>query len=459
MSTLPPLAESPREKLSSDVRLVGRDRELAIVNRMLASISERGGSAIIRGEPGIGKSAVLVVAEGRAAVRGIRVLRTTGSQAEANLPFAGLHQLLRPILGALDTLPDAHRQALLAAFGLVDSAAPDIFRIALAALDLIAEIAAQAPVLLIAEDAHWLDRSTLDVLAFVARRLQSDPIVLLVAVRDGYRSVLDDVDSLELRLERLDDVNAARLLDAHSPRLSAALRSRLLAEAAGNPLALVELPIAARALESSLTVPTRLRLTARLEQAFAMRASELPDRTRTLLLMAAINDSDAVGETLAAAAILDTAVTLDDFTPAVSAGLIGIDDTTVRFRHPLVASSIHHEAPVAQRLAAHSALAAVLEDQGDRQLWHRAASSVGPDEEIAGQLEEAANRAERRGALGAAATGLERAARLTTHGKQGPRLLRAATLALELGKRDNVERLIREAKLLELSPLDLARLA
>src|SRR5258708_30321126 len=371
--------------LTSDVGLVGRDRELAIVDSMLASISERGGSAIIRGEPGIGKSAVLVEAGRRAAVRGIRVLRTAGSEAEANLPLAGLHQLLRPILGGLDSMPDAHRQVLRAAFGLVDAAAPDIFRIALAALDLIAEIAAPAPLLLIAEDAHWLDRSTLDVLAFVARRLQSDPIVLLVATRDGYRSVLDDVESLELRLERLDDADAARLLDAHAPKLSAAIRSRLLAEAAGNPLALVELPIAARALESSLAVPTRLPLTARLEQAFAMRASELPNHTRTLLLMATINDSDAVGETLAAAAILDNTVTIDDFTPAVSAGLIGIDDTTARFRHPLVASSIHHEAPIAQRLAAHAALAAVLGDEGDRQLWHRAASSVGPDEEIAGQ--------------------------------------------------------------------------
>ena len=170
----------------------------------------------------------------------------------------------------------------------------------MAALDLLAEIAAQAPLLLIVEDAHWLDRSTLDVLAFVARRLQADPIVLLVATRDGYKSALDDCDSVELRLERLDDANAARVLDAHAPQLSTALRSRVLAEAAGNPLALVELPIAARDLESSLRSPTKLPLTARLEQAFAMRASELPGRSRTLLLLAAINDSDAVGETLAA---------------------------------------------------------------------------------------------------------------------------------------------------------------
>src|SRR5260221_2447063 len=216
--------------LTSDVGLVGRDREVAIVDSMLASISERGVSAIIRDEPGIGKSAVVVEAGRRAAVRGIRVLRTTGSQAEANLPFAGLHQLLRPILGGLDTLPDAHRQALLTAFGLMDAAAPDIFRIALAALDLIAEIAAQAPLLLIAEDTHWLDRSTVDVLAFVARRLDSDPIVLLVATRDGYESVLDEVTSVELRLQRLDDMSAARLLHARAPGLSAAVRSRLLTE-------------------------------------------------------------------------------------------------------------------------------------------------------------------------------------------------------------------------------------
>src|SRR5207237_8474514 len=134
--------------------------------------------------------------------------------------------------------------------------------------------------------------------AFVARRLDSDAIVLLVATRDGYESVLDDVASVELRLERLDDTTAARLLDGRAPDLSAALRSRLLTEAAGNPLPLAELPIAARDLKLSGTVPTRLPLTARLEQAFAMRASELPNRTGTLLLMAAINDSEAVGQTL-----------------------------------------------------------------------------------------------------------------------------------------------------------------
>ena len=388
VSSRPPLAEDPPGKLPPDLGLVGRDRELAIVDDMLERISERGSAAIIRGEPGIGKSALLIEASRRAASRGFRRLRMTGSQAEANLPFAGLHQLVRPVLGGLDALPDAHRQALFTAFGLVDAAAPDIFKIAMAALDLLAEIAAQAPLLLIVEDAHWLDRSTLDVLAFVTRRLQADPIVLLVATRDGYKSALDDCDSVELRLERLDDANAARVLDGHAPKLATALRSRLLAQAAGNPLALVELPIAARHLESSLTVPTRLPLTARLEQAFAMRASELPDRSRTLLLVAAINDADAAGETLAAAAIVDRAVTVDDFAPAVSAGLIEIDDTTLRFRHPLVASAVHQEAPVAQRLAAHAALAAVLGDQLDRQLWHRAASCLGPDEVIAAQLEE-----------------------------------------------------------------------
>jgi predicted ATPase len=166
--------------------LVGRDRELAILDDILDRISERGSAAIIRGEPGIGKSALLSAASRHAVSPGIRQLRMTGSQAEANLPFAGLHQLLRPILGGLDALPDAHRQALFTAFGLVDAAAPDIFKIAMAALDLLAEIAAQTPLLLIVEDAHWLDRSTLDVLAFVARRLQADPIVLLVATRDGY---------------------------------------------------------------------------------------------------------------------------------------------------------------------------------------------------------------------------------------------------------------------------------
>jgi hypothetical protein len=170
------------------------------------------------------------------------VLSTTGVQSEAHLPFAGLHQLLRPVRGRTAELPPVQRKALDAAFGLNDEVAPEHFRIAMAALDLLSDSASEAPMLLVVDDAQWLDRPTSDVLAFVARRIESDPIVLLVAVRDGYPSVFRDAGPPELRLAGLDDAAAEALLDVSAARLPLALRSRVLRVAAGNPLALLELP-------------------------------------------------------------------------------------------------------------------------------------------------------------------------------------------------------------------------
>jgi DNA-binding CsgD family transcriptional regulator len=454
------LKSQGRSRRLDNTVLVGREPELGIVEDLFEQMSERGGALIVRGEPGIGKSALLAEASVRAEDRGMRVLTATGVRSEAKVSFAGLHQLLRPIFDGLEELPVTQREAMLAAFGMTDDAAPDMFLIALAALNLVADSADRMPLVLVAEDAHWLDRSTADVLAFIARRLASDPILLLVACRDRTGNALDDAGVPEIILEGLGKAAAAELLDTHAPGLVAPLRERVLTEAAGNPLALVELATTAVEFGEDDVVPVLLPLTARLERTFAARASELPAATETLLLAAALNDSDALPEMLAAASIVaEAAIDLSDLEPALSAGLVEVDERAVRFRHPLMRSAIVQAAAPAQRHAVHAALAAVLDDQPDRRVWHKAASTVGADEGVATELEAAASRAQRRGALGAAAAGLEKAARLSRPGEEGPRLLRAAGLALELGRRDMVLRLVREAELLQLSPLDLGRLA
>ena len=221
--------------------LYGRESEIRALNELIDGLGTRGAAIVVRGEAGIGKSC-LVDALGRTALaRAMSVLRTTGVPSEANLPFAGLHQLLHPRIAELGTLPSPQRAALEAAFGMTADAAPDLFLIALATLNLLGDVAERAPLLLVIEDAQWLDRSTSQVLAFVARRLSMERILLLLVIRDGIDSVFDTAGLDELRVEPLADASAAELLDAHAPDLVPSVRERLLRAAAGNPLALIEL--------------------------------------------------------------------------------------------------------------------------------------------------------------------------------------------------------------------------
>jgi hypothetical protein len=267
----------------------------------------------------------------------------------------------------------------------------------MAALDLVSEVATDAPVLLVVEDAQWLDRPTAEALAFVARRIESDPIILLAATRDGYPSVLGDAGLPEHRLGGLDDMTATELLDVSAPQLSLAERRRVLREAAGNPLALLELPAVVRQYEGVRWAAGPLPLTERLERAFAARVSELPDLTRLVLLVAALDDRDEISEiseilntgSVIAARELD----LEVAAPAVQARIIDVDLQTFRFRHPLIRSAVAQSAGVADRRYVHEALANVLADQPDRRAWHRAALLSGEHEEIAQELEQAANRA------------------------------------------------------------------
>jgi DNA-binding CsgD family transcriptional regulator len=423
--------------------LEGREHDIALINHLIDQIDRGGSTLVITGEPGIGKSALLEVAKHRAAERGIAVLTMTGVRAEVHLPFAALELALRPLMKRAASLVPRQRSALLTAFGICDDVGPpDIFLVALATLTLLT--ATSQPVLLVADDVQWLDQETYDVLAFISRRLGADPVVLLVAMRDGFNRSFGDGSTLRLRISGLDEADASRLLDAHAPGLSGDLRSRFLKEASGNPLALVELP---RGERTAVAVDAPwLPLTERLERAFSSRLPDLPNTTRTLLFVAAENDGTSLHEVLRAGeAVLGERVEVDALAPAIAAKLIEIEGNEVRFRHPLVRSAMHQAADLSMRQRTHAALAAIIDDQLDRQLWHRAAATIGPDEELAGEHDRMAARAVRRGAVAMAIEVLENAARLSSTAKaKCERLLRAAELAADLGQPELLERLLRQ---------------
>jgi hypothetical protein len=257
--------------------------------------------------------------------------RAVGVQSEANLPFAGLHQLLRPIFARHHDLPALENSAMKAAFGTTRTPPPELYLIALATLELLSEVAARTPILLAAEDAHWLDRPTADVLAFVGRRLESDPVILIAAIREGYDSPLLAAGLPELRAERLPDRAARELLNARFPDLAPAVLDRLLDEAEGNPLALLELPAALGATirGGEAPLPPRLPLTVRLERAFAARAAELPGTTCTLLRIAATDSGCDLAVIMRAAELTDgMQPAVKDLVPAMRAHLIEVDGTT-----------------------------------------------------------------------------------------------------------------------------------
>jgi DNA-binding CsgD family transcriptional regulator/tetratricopeptide (TPR) repeat protein len=436
-------------------RLYGRERELDLLDRLL-EVGEGGRSLVVRGDAGIGKSALLAELSLRAVRRGFRTVSATGVSSETDLPFAGLHALLAPALDRFDRLSGRLRAAMSAAFGLNGDSAPDRFLIALAALELLTEMAANAPVLVIIEDAQWLDAASADVLAFLSRRLGGEPVATVFAVRDGIASRFDQLGLDELRLDPLSAKDAAALLDAVAPDLAVSVRARVLDAAAGNPLALIELPRVIRddGREGRL-LPGPLPLSDRLQHTFNARADELPRQTRALLLVAALNDSGAVGEIVAAARLLSDQVAEEHLIPAVAAGLLRLRGDMIEFRHPLVRSALYDAATSEERRTASAALAETLASDPDRSVWHRAAAAEGPDEDVAQMLEATAERARRRGAAATAMAAFERAARLTAaEASQGAYLIRAANMALSLGWPNVVLRLLRDAEPLDLEPAD-----
>src|SRR3954447_15372216 len=373
--------------------LLGRDVELAFLFDMLDRAAEGVGSAsIVRGDAGIGKSTLLGAVVERAREGAMMVLSTRGVQSEAHLPFAGLHQLLSPLLPRLDELGRVQRSSLLAAFGVQDAGIADPFRIALAALELLTDAASDGPLVLVADDAQLLDGPTVDVLTFVARRLGADPIVALFAVR-GEAIVGAGLE--ELLVAPLDRVASEALLRQCAPDLSASTRDRVLREAAGNPLALAELPAALQSIdEDAGPLPDMLPLTARLERSFVDRMEDLPAETSALLLAAAIDPACGLQELLAAAgAVVGRPLPVETVDPAAEAGLVDVDAAGhVLFRHPLMASAIHQAASFGDRVTGHDAVADALDPLPAREVWHGASAAVGVEEPLSIEVERSAER-------------------------------------------------------------------
>ena len=384
---------------------------------------------VVHGEPGVGKTALLEYLADRAT--GCRVLRVSGVQWEMELAFAGLHQLCAPLLDRLEVLPGPQREALRTAFGMSEGPAPDRFLVGLAVLGLLAEVAAERPVVCLVDDAQWLDRASAQVLAFVARRLGAESVGLVFSARVA-GGELAGLPELEVR--GLPEHDARSLLDAVLPGpVDARVREQIVAETRGNPLALLELPRAATPthLAGGFGLPGALE--GRIEDSFRQRVDALPAQARRLLLLAAADPTgDSVLVWRAAARL---GIGTQAAGPAAEAGLAEFG-ARVRFRHPLVRSAIYQSAPATDRQRVHQALADSTDPQADpdRRAWHRAQAAAGPDEDVAAELERSAGRAQARGGLAAAAAFLERAALLTPDPvRRAGRTLAAAQASLRAG--------------------------
>jgi len=438
---------------NSATRLYGRERELALVEDLVNRAGSKGGAIVVRGEAGIGKSSLLAEVAARAREHGMLVLTTAGAQSETHLPFAGLHQLLRPVLGGMPQLDPSQRAALGAAFGLAEPVAPNPFTIGLAVLELIAEAATRSPVLVVADEAQWLDPSSCETLAFVARRVEAEPIVIAFGVKDGLDNHIDRTGIPQLHLDGLDASASTALLDTNTPGLSPHVRALVLDYAEGNPLALLELPTA---LDRDVThLATPLPLSQRLEDAFGAQVSDLSAPVSTLLLLAAIDPAGTLVEFLRAGeAIAETPLSIDSLAPAQRLRLVTIEDERVRFRHPLLRSAVYQAAGEGERRQAHAALGDALDNDPDRRAWHRAAAAMGPDESRAQDLITAAANAERRGALDAAVAALDRAAALSVDpGRRATRLVEAAEIALGADRGQEIAaRLLASVNLADLDP-------
>ncbi len=405
--------------------IVGRPVERSRLNRLVAEAKDGWSrSLVLRGEAGIGKTALLDCAASIA--EGMRVLRVVGIQSEAEIPFAALQLMFARDTDRIDALPAAQAQALRAAFGSGSSSGERLL-VGAATLTLLSELAGDGPLLCLLDDVQWFDQSSVDALLFAVRRLHSDPIATIFAVRDGERPFtaagLDD-----LTLARLDATDAARLL-ATVRTLPYDVADRVLDESGGNPLAIVEL--AAYPTDAgALRVPVApLPAIGRLEEHFRQQIRALPERARLALSLAAADHGSDVRAFSAAAARLG--LHAKDLEPAEWARLVRVTSDAVEFRHPLIRAAAYQDAPLARRLAAHAALAEALSDprDADRRAWHLAAAAIGPDDKAGAELEHAAQRAIRRGAPAAAARALERAAQLTTESAVRGRLLVAAARA------------------------------
>lgn len=409
--------------------LVGRRGELdRLLGLVEAARRGEGDALVLRGEPGIGKSALLDHVEAGAG-QTCQVIRASGSEFEGELAFAALHQLCVPVLAHLDTLAPPYRESLLVAFGLADGT-PDPFRVGLAVLDLLAAAAAPGHLLCLVDDAHWLDSASARALTFVARRVSAEPVALLFAARD--ENPVTGLDELPgLTLGGLSDPHARTLLAGErTSTLDERVRDRVLAEARGNPLALIELPKA-----GGFAPPDPSPVAGRVERSFLARTTELPSDARRLLVLAGADPTGDPRLLWTAAALLDLDVAAAS-AAAEASGLVRFD-TRVRFCHPLARSAVYRAAGQDRRHEAHRALAEATDPvaAADRRAWHRAQATTGPDEQVAAELESSASRAKARGGVAAAAAFLERAAALSLDpGRRTERTLAAARATLDAGR-------------------------
>src|SRR6516164_1031344 len=416
-----------RARSEPTLSLVNRQRERAALDGFLGDLrSGRGRALVVHGEAGVGKSALLEYAAG--AAPDMRVVRAAGGESEMELAFAGLHQRCARLLGHLGRLPGPQRDALGIAFGLRAGGAPDRFLVGLAVLTLVSEAAEDRPLLCLVDDAQWLDRTSAQVLGFVARRLLADPVGLVFAARDPGQE-LGGLPDLEVRGLREEDARGL-LRSVVRVRLDERVQDRVLAETHGNPLALLELPrgLSPAQLAGGFGLAGAQGVPGRIEESFRRRLEALPADTRLLLLVAA---AEPVGDPVLvwrAAERLGIAASAAE--AAGADGLVEIG-TRVRFRHPLVRSAVYRSASSAERYALHAALAEATDPQidPDRRAWHRAQAAAGPDEEVAGELESSAARAQARGGIAAAAAFLESAATLTPEPAHRLRRLLAAVRA------------------------------
>ncbi|MDT4904151.1 MAG: hypothetical protein QOH52_2167 [Pseudonocardiales bacterium] len=425
--------------------IIGRDAGLARVRGLVDPVPPSSQVLLVTGEAGMGKTVLLADAADRARLAGMRVLPVTGRESESRLAFAGLHQLLRPVLSGAADLPGRQAQALSGALGLsADPGTPDPLLTGMAVLTLLSDLSERLPVLVVADDAHWLDRSSVDALAFAGSRLDAERVVLLVGGRGQAPPPGFDRGFPELHLEPLSAADADRLLDGQPRPPRGRARTQVLAQAAGNPMALIELAkvIADDPAASRRWVAEPLPLTDRLTAVLTSRFATLPEPVQAALLLAAVAD----GSDVSAAASHGAGPDARALVPAEQLGLITIDRTGLRFSHPLVRSAVYHSAPFARRAAAHRELADALHDQPDRRAWHLAAAALHPDEHVAALLEATATQAKNRGGAAAAALAMERAAELSPHPEdQARRLVAAASAAVPTGQGDWVQDLATRA--------------
>ena len=366
---------------------------------------------MLRGEAGVGKTALLGYVGERAT--GCRIVRAAGVESEMELPYAGLHQLCVPLIDRLEELPGPQRQSLEVAFGLRKGDPPERLMVGLAVLSLLAGVGEEEAVVVLVEDAHWFDRTSVQALSFVARRLLAEPVGLLFAVRDPDDGTLSDLPSLAV--DGLNDEDARILLaSAIQGRLDDRVRDRIIDETWGNPLALLELyrGMTPADVDGGLAVTDSRPMARRIEESFRRRVDGLPDDTQRILLVAA---AEPLGDaTFLWRAAQQLGIAPGAVVPAKDADLIEVG-TAVRFRHPLVRSMVYRAAPPERRREVHAALAHATDPVADpdRRAWHRAQAAAPVDDAVADELERSADRAQARGGIAAAAAFLERAMELT----------------------------------------------